>query len=229
MLSDIFSCFDDKNQVVMSFYYLTWLLSLVALFLLGSNYWISTPSGIMSLNILSEVIYSQVGRSLGRGLDVFGLLLGTLFIALIFLNLSGMIPYVFSSSSHLLVSLSFGLPLWLSLVISGFSYGTSSAIAALLPAGAPAGLNPFLVLVETVSLVVRPITLSVRLAANMSAGHIVLGLVGTFFTSVVFLSYSVILLVVVQMLYSMFEFGICIIQSYILCLLLTLYSDEHPQ
>lgn len=111
MLRDIFSCFDDQNQVVLSFYYLTWLLSLIALFLLGSNYWIASPSRVKSINILYEVIYSQVARSLGRGIDGFGLMVGTLFIALIILNLSGMIPYVFRSTRHLLVSLTYGLPL----------------------------------------------------------------------------------------------------------------------
>ena len=177
---------------------------------------------------MSEVFFSQVARSLGRGIDGFGLLVATLFVALIVLNLRGIIPYVFSSTRHLLVSLTYGLPLWLSLVLSGFIYSTRAAIAALLPAGAPAALNPFLVLVETVRIAVRPITLSVRLAANIRAGHIVLGLVGNFFSSVCFLSYSVLILVAVQIGYRMFEFGICVIQRYIFCLLLTLYSDEHP-
>lgn len=105
----------------------------------------------------------------------------------------------------------------------------SSVVAALLPAGAPPALSPFLVLVETVSLLVRPITLSVRLAANMSAGHIVLGLVGNYFAGACFRSSSVFILALVQVFYSIFEFAICAVQGYIFCLLLVLYSDEHSR
>ena len=96
--------------------------------------------------------------------------------------------------------------------------------------GAPAPLNPFLVLIETVSILVRPITLSVRLIANISAGHIVLTLVGNYMTASLFIggAFSIALLLSIQILYSVFEFGIGVIQAYIFCLLITLYSDEHP-
>lgn len=96
--------------------------------------------------------------------------------------------------------------------------------------GAPAPLNPFLVLIETVSITVRPITLSVRLMANISAGHIVLTLVGNYITGSLFGTriFSAALLITIQVLYTVFEFGIGVIQAYIFCLLITLYSDEHP-
>jgi ATP synthase subunit 6 len=96
--------------------------------------------------------------------------------------------------------------------------------------GAPAPLNPFLVIIETVRILVRPITLSVRLTANMRAGHIVLTLVGNYLTARFFISsiFSILLLISIQVLYTIFEFGISLIQAYIFCLLITLYSDEHP-
>ncbi|MCB4761721.1 MAG: F0F1 ATP synthase subunit A [Sulfurovum sp.] len=109
-------------------------------------------------------------------------------------------------------------------------FNPTSVIASLLPIGAPAPLNPFLVIIETVRILVRPITLSVRLTANIRAGHIVLTLIGNYLTASFFLSsvFSIILLVRIQILYTIFEFGIRIIQAYIFCLLITLYSDEHP-
>ncbi len=98
-----------------------------------------------------------------------------------------------------------------------------------LPSGAPSFLNPFLVLVETVRVGVRPITLSVRLAANMGAGHIVIGLIGTYLVGSIFsLSFSSgFFLFFVELFYFVFEFGICLVQGYIFSLLLVLYSDEH--
>lgn len=102
-------------------------------------------------------------------------------------------------------------------------------IAGLLPAGAPNVLNPPLVLIETVRISVRFITLSFRLAANITAGHIVLGLIGIYARTALFSSvYSSILLLFIQSFFIMFELGVGVIQAYIFCLLLTLYSDDHP-
>ena len=77
---------------------------------------------------------------------------------------------------------------------------------------------------------VRPITLSFRLAANISAGHIVLTLIRVYLVFSVFMlgrGVSVFLLFV-EVGYTLFEFGICIIQAYIFCLLLSLYTEDHP-
>nr|YP_009743658.1 ATP synthase F0 subunit 6 [Euspira pila]QIE11962.1 ATP synthase F0 subunit 6 [Euspira pila] len=230
MLVDIFSSFDDSNQVFMSMYFLMWIFSLIVVLIFSSNYWVASPSWLAFINIFKDTGSSQVFRSFGLNLGGFLNVMSGLFLFLIFMNLSGLIPYVFSPTSHLAVSLSLGLPLWLSLIISAIFFNPSSVVAGLLPMGAPAPLNPFLVLIETVSILVRPITLSVRLTANMSAGHIVLTLIGNYLTASFFLSgiFSMALLVSIQIFYTIFEFGISMIQAYIFCLLITLYSDEHP-
>lgn len=108
-------------------------------------------------------------------------------------------------------------------------YNVKSVVAGLLPIGAPALLNPFLVLIETVRIGVRPITLSVRLAANIRAGHIILGLSGNYLITALGDVKSLVLLASVQIFYRAFEFAICLIQAYIFCLLITLYADEHPK
>lgn len=230
MLVDIFSSFDDNNQVFISLYFLIWTFSLVVVLIFSSRYWVTSPRWVMIIHTFKDTISSQVFRSFGLNLGGFMNVITGLFLFLIFLNLSGLIPYVFSPTRHLAVSLSLGLPLWISLLVSGVFFRPSSVVAGLLPMGAPAPLNPFLVLIETVSIIVRPITLSVRLMANISAGHIVLTLVGNYMTTRVLTAgiFSSILLVSIQVLYSVFEFGIGVIQAYIFCLLITLYSDEHP-
>lgn len=230
MLVDIFSSFDDNNQVFMSLYFLMWTFSLAVVLIFRSRYWVASPRWVIIIHTFKDTISSQVFRSFGLNLGGFINVITGLFVFLIFLNLSGLIPYVFRPTSHLAVSLSLGLPLWLSLLVSGIFFRPSSVVAGLLPIGAPAPLNPFLVLIETVSIMVRPITLSVRLMANMSAGHIVLTLVGNYITTRLLTVglFSRVLLVSIQVLYSVFEFGIGVIQAYIFCLLITLYSDEHP-
>nr|YP_009262605.1 ATP synthase F0 subunit 6 [Conus striatus]ANI87270.1 ATP synthase F0 subunit 6 [Conus striatus] len=230
MLVDIFSSFDDNNQVFMSLYILMWLFSLIMIVLFSSSFWMAYPRWNSFVNVFKDTASSQVFRSFGLNMGGFINLITGLFLFLILMNMSGLVPYVFSTTSHLAVSLTLGLPLWLSLIISAVVYNPGSVVAGLLPMGAPAPLNPFLVLIETVSIMVRPITLSVRLTANMSAGHIVLTLIGNYLTAGLFVSslFSVFLLLMIQILYTVFEFGISLIQAYIFCLLITLYSDEHP-
>nr|YP_010281933.1 ATP synthase F0 subunit 6 [Turbo cornutus]UKH51312.1 ATP synthase F0 subunit 6 [Turbo cornutus] len=229
MLVDIFSSFDDHNFVFMSFYILMWICSLTVIGMFNMNFWISSTRWSYLMNAPKMVIMSQLMRSFGVKLGGFVNIVSSLFLILIFLNLMGLIPYVFSVTSHLAISFSLGLPFWLSLIISGAFYNPSSTAASLLPGGAPAALNPFLVLVETVSLCVRPITLSIRLVANMSAGHIVLGLIGTYLSSGLFVysTLAVVILIGVQSFYFMFEIGVALIQAYIFSLLVTLYSDDH--
>ena len=207
-----------------------WAFSLAVVLIFRSRYWVYSPRWVIIIHTFKDTISSQVFRSFGLNLGGFINVITGLFLFLIFLNLRGLIPYVFRPTSHLAVSLSLGLPLWLSLLVSGVFFSPSSVVAGLLPIGAPAPLNPFLVLIETVSIMVRPITLSVRLMANISAGHIVLTLVGNYITTRVLTAglFSRFLLVSIQVLYSVFEFGIGVIQAYIFCLLITLYSDEHP-
>nr|QJF73050.1 ATP synthase F0 subunit 6 [Charonia tritonis] len=230
MLVDIFSSFDDNNQVFMSLYILMWVFSLSSIIIFSSTYWVMSPRWMNLIMLFKDTVSSQIFRSFGLNMGGFINVITALFLFLIFMNLSGLIPYVFSPTSHLAVSLSLGLPLWLSLIISAVFFNPSSVIAGLLPMGAPAPLNPFLVIIETVSIMVRPITLSVRLTANMSAGHIVLTLIGNYLTASFFMSsiFSMIMLLSIQVLYTIFEFGISLIQAYIFCLLITLYSDEHP-
>ena len=91
-------------------------------------------------------------------------------------------------------------------------------------------MNPFLILIETVRIIVRPITLSFRLAANIRAGHIVLTLISVYFIFRLFILGKgvTVFLLFVEVGYTLFEFGICIIQAYIFCLLLSLYTEDHP-
>nr|AXF46460.1 ATP synthase F0 subunit 6 [Penion lineatus] len=229
MLVDIFSSFDDNNQVFMSLYILMWLFSLATIVLFSSSYWILSPRWVGVVSAFKDTASSQAFRSLMKMGGFINIITG-LFLFLILMNLSGLVPYVFSPTSHLAVSFSLGMPLWLSLIISAIFFNPSSVIASLLPSGAPAPLSPFLVIIETVSIMVRPITLSVRLTANMSAGHIVLTLIGNYLMTSIFMSsiFSTLLLLSIQVLYTIFEFGIGLIQAYIFCLLITLYSDEHP-
>nr|YP_010271970.1 ATP synthase F0 subunit 6 [Marphysa victori]UKB88233.1 ATP synthase F0 subunit 6 [Marphysa victori] len=230
MMMDIFSTFDPFNYY--SFYKfspLFWAMSLLPLIFLSSSYWMTPPSYFWLPQSVLSMGYDQVKRTFSIHLKSLASILCPLFLMIITMNLIGMIPYTLSASSHLLFSVTLALPLWLSLILSGFTKKPKAATANFLPSGAPAWLAPALILIETISVMVRPITLSVRLAANMSAGHIVLGLMGIYCATAFANSpLSMTLLLLIQSGYTVFELGICCIQAYIFFLLLTLYADEHP-
>lgn len=231
MILDIFSSFDPGTNIVNN--YLSplafWFISCASVILFSLNIWITPSNLTLSLNSMIKVINEQGTRTHGLHIKGFNRFLVALFVIIININLIGLLPAVFRYSSHLLFTLRFGLPLWLSLIVSAIVYNTSSWVAALLPGGAPHWLNPFLVLIETIRIRVRPLTLSFRLAANIRAGHIVLTLIGTYCAASVFSrSIGLIALLSIQIGYIIFELGICLIQRYIFCLLLSLYRDDHP-
>nr|AJQ21372.1 ATP synthase F0 subunit 6 [Doryteuthis opalescens] len=229
MMVDIFSSFDDHNSTLFSMHMMTWLLSLWSLFFINSSYWInsSNMSNIMALP--KQAINIQTTRSYSMNLGGFSLLVSSLFITIINFNMLGMMPYVFSTTSHLAMTFSLSLPLWLSLIISSYMNNPYSSLAFMLPMGTPSFLIPFLPIIESLSILVRPITLSIRLAANISAGHIILTLIGDYLMiSMLSNSLTVSLIVMlIQIGYFIFEIGIGIIQGYIFSLLITLYTDDH--
>nr|YP_002929397.1 ATP synthase F0 subunit 6 [Urechis unicinctus]YP_133782.1 ATP synthase F0 subunit 6 [Urechis caupo]AAT12191.1 ATP synthase subunit 6 [Urechis caupo]ABR12813.1 ATP synthase F0 subunit 6 [Urechis unicinctus] len=232
MLPDIFSAFDPATSSLFQNLSSTafWAFQLSILLVLQTSIW---PTPIRQTSLMSypiHIMHGQMSRTLGKNLKGMTTLVTALMTMIILTNLIGLLPYVFSTSSHLIFSVTIGLPLWLSLIMSGVTFNFKMFFAHFVPSSAPNALAPALVLIETLSCLMRPITLSFRLAANMSAGHIVLTLIGSYAMQAMFSSpSSTILLVFFQTLYIFFEWGICLIQAYIFCLLLSLYADEHPE
>lgn len=229
MIIDIFSAFDPASFISLNnSTNLLLLSSLFIIILLQMTFW-TIPTRVNTITFLIlAVIVSQLSRTFSNRLKGSTSIISTIFTSLILINLLGLNPYSFSLTSHLIITLSLGLPMWISFILSSFSKNTKASIAHLLPDGAPDWLNPFLIIIETTRVLVRPLTLSFRLAANISAGHIVLGLVriyraAAYLTAVIpFLS-----LFLVTLSYILFEFAICLIQAYIFCLLLSLYANDH--
>nr|YP_009493560.1 ATP synthase F0 subunit 6 [Cryptonome barbada]AWN55975.1 ATP synthase F0 subunit 6 [Cryptonome barbada] len=228
---DIFSSFDPDTLTLHSSLspLLFWALNTTLLLLISSSFWIFPTRSFWILHATINIMSSQLSRTFSSSLTSTHALLAPLFVMLIMINLMGLLPYVFSSSSHLLFTLSLGLPMWMALIVSSITNSPSYFAASLLPSGAPDWLNPFLVLIETVSILLRPITLSFRLAANMSAGHVVLTLAGIYTATFMFTGTltQTASFFAFQTFYILFEMGICLIQAYIFCLLLSLYSDDH--
>ena len=229
MIPDIFSSFDPHRFNSINPSIRIFIIINIALIIITQlSFWIAASRNSSLITPFIIIITAQLSRTFIWNLKGLSQTIGTLFFTIITINLLGLIPYFFSTSSHLIFTLIFGLPLWLTIIISRFVKSIKKSIAHFLPDGAPDWLNPFLVLIETTRVTVRPITLSFRLAANIRAGHIVLRLIGIYCATAWFTSLTgLVLLLLTTIGYILFEVAICLIQAYIFCLLLSLYSDDH--
>merc|ERR1719412_2811167 len=100
------------------------------------------------------------------------------FLFIIFSNFLGLLPYIFTSSSHLSFTLSLALPFWMGCILWSIMFQYKNILVHLVPVGTPAVLIPVIVIIETIRNLIRPGALAVRLAANIVAGHLLLSLLG---------------------------------------------------
>nr|YP_011014788.1 ATP synthase 6 [Membranipora villosa]WQB41561.1 ATP synthase 6 [Membranipora villosa] len=176
------------------------------------------------------MVYDLVKRSkASKAPGSFSFIL-SVFCMILMYNLVGLAPYTFSWTSHMIVNFGLAFTLWLSITMMSAMYSPTSFLAHLVPSGSPAPLAPFLVLIETVSITVRPITLAVRLTANIMTGHIIMTLLSEADSSLISHSTTMMLLLMaLVMAYFMFEMAVCLVQAYIFTLLPVLYMDEHTE
>jgi F-type H+-transporting ATPase subunit a len=104
----------------------------------------------------------------------------TLFMFVLFLNMLGMVPYSFTVTSHIIVTFAMALFIFIGVTIIGFIRHGAGFLKFFVPSGVPMALLPLLVVIELISYFTRPISLSVRLFANMMAGHTMLKVFGAF-------------------------------------------------
>ena len=146
------------------------------------------------------------------------------FLLVVINNALGLVPYVFTSSSHLRCTLALAAPLWLGHFTIAWIKLPTSILAHLVPLGTPVALMPFMVIIEITSRLIRPITLSVRLAANIMAGHLLFSLITQ---SAAARSYPLVALILVSAVaLGVLETAVRVIQAYVFSVLRTLYLQE---
>nr|WES13251.1 ATP synthase F0 subunit 6 [Fenusa (Kaliofenusa) sp. 2 GYN-2022b] len=223
MMMNLFSIFDPTSS--MFNFSLNWMSAMMGLLFLPNSYWLIMPRINILYNFLLTHLHNELklllASSYKKGSTLIFL---SLFFMIMFNNFLGLFPYIFTSTSHLSLTLTLALPLWLSFVMFGWITNTNHMFAHLVPQNTPNILMPFMVLIETISNSIRALTLSVRLTANMIAGHLLVTLLSSTGMSMSF--YFVLILIIIQVLLLMLEFAVAIIQSYVFMVLSTLYSSE---
>nr|APX39840.1 ATP synthase F0 subunit 6 [Leptomona erythrocephala] len=222
MMMNLFSSFDPTSNLNLS---LNWLSTSIGLLMIPPMFWL-IPSRInMMWNKIMWTLHKEFKVLLGNYKSQGStLIFVSLFSIILFNNFLGLFPYIFTSTSHMAMTLTLALPLWLSFMIYGWMNNTIHMLAHLVPQGTPPILMPFMVCIETISNIIRPGTLAIRLSANMIAGHLLMTLLGN--TGPMLSIYMLNILIIVQILLLTLETAVSMIQSYVFAVLSTLYSSE---
>ncbi len=174
----------------------------------------------MLVDFIRGIIHDTMGQD---GMRYFPLI-STLFLFILFCNLLGLIPGSYTVTSQLVVTAVFAVGVYLLSLAIGFSIHGGKFLGILVPPGTPGWLLPLMIPIEIISQLARPISLAVRLFANMTAGHVILGVLfgltiaGGFLIGWLPFSFTI-------ALYGL-EFGIAFIQAYIFTVLTCVYIGD---
>nr|WSP02063.1 ATP synthase F0 subunit 6 [Dugong dugon] len=143
-------------------------------------------------------------------------------------NLLGLVPYTFTPTTQLSMNLGMAIPLWAGAVITGFRHKAKASLAHFLPQGTPITLIPMLVVIETISLFIQPMALAIRLTANITAGHLLMHLIGGAALALTSISPAAATITfIILLLLTILEFAVALIQAYVFTLLVSLYLHDN--
>nr|BBH37491.1 ATPase subunit 6 [Trypauchenopsis sp. G341] len=201
---------------------LPWLL-----FPSPANRWITNRLLTLQSSFVGNFT-AQLLKPLNLGGHKWALILTALMLLLMSLNMLGLLPYTFTPTAQLSVNLGLAVPLWLATVLIGMRNQPTKSLAHFLPEGTPIPLIPVLIIIETISLFIRPVALGVRLTANLTAGHLLMHLISSAAYALLWMMPTVaILTTIVLFMLTILEIAVAMIQAYVFVLLLSLYLQEN--
>lgn len=201
------------------------VVSVTAFFLLSLRKGALVPGRLQSL---SESIYEFVGgivdENAGHHARKYVPFIFTLFLFILFMNLLGMLPYAFTSTSHIIVTFGMAIIVFLGVTMIGLiTKGPIGFFKHFVPEGLPLWIAPIVFLIELVSYLSRPFSLAIRLAANMTAGHTLMKVIAGFVVPLGIFGVAPMAFLVFM---TGFEIFVAILQAYVFALLSCMYLGE---
>lgn len=208
----------------------TWLVTFLFFMLMffGTRKMTIVPNRWQTIiELIYTFILNLVTEQAGLKAVIYFPAIFTIFFFVLLMNLTGLTPFGFTVTAHIVVTFSLALIFFLAWIIIGLINLRLGFFSIFLPKGIPTWLAPLLVIIEILSFLLRPISLSVRLFANMLAGHILLFIIATGAISVaksvvvfgVFLSSFIFIFLIL-------EIGIAFLQAYVFSILLSIYLAD---
>nr|YP_009538199.1 ATP synthase F0 subunit 6 [Jynx ruficollis]AYN73700.1 ATP synthase F0 subunit 6 [Jynx ruficollis] len=191
------------------------------------NRWVNNRlSTLQSWGI--DLITKQLMIPLNKNGHKWAMIFTSLMLLLLSINLLGLLPYTFTPTTQLSMNMALAFPLWLATLLTGLRNQPSASLGHLLPEGTPTPLIPALILIETISLLIRPLALGVRLTANLTAGHLLIQLISTATTALLSIMPTISAITsITLLLLTILEVAVAMIQAYVFVLLLSLYLQEN--
>nr|AKM70253.1 ATP synthase subunit 6 [Aiceona himalaica] len=217
MMMNLFNIFDPSTSIMKLG--INWISTIMILILMPNFIWI-LPNRI---NMMLIKLFYNLNKEMkmlykSKNIKSPSFMFIKLFMFIFFNNLMKLFPYIFSSSKHMVFSMSLAIPFWLFFIIMSIIKNIKNMIIHLIPLNTPIYLAPFMTIIETMSILIRPLSLSIRLTANLIAGHLLMTLLN--FNSLM------LMIIIIQMMLMIFEMCVSIIQSYVFSILSSLYSSE---
>ncbi len=214
-----------------SLFMLLSLLSVFALFGFGMRKNSPHPSRLQALaEIIYEMVQNLTHSTAGKKADKFIPLVFTIFIFILTCNLLGMLPYSFTVTSHIIVTFGMAIVIFLGVTLLGFIKHGTHFFRLFLPEGVPLFMAPLILCIELFAYLARPVSLSIRLAANMTAGHVVLKVLASFIVmastaSGAFKIFGVLPFALLTIVTG-FEIVVAMLQAYIFTILACVYLND---
>ncbi len=179
------------------------------------------------LEIIYKFIQGLIKEQIGnKGINYFPLIF-TVFLSILSLNLIGLLPFSFTVTAQIAITFTLALSFFIGLILIGFNEQKISFLKIFVPSGIPNWLLPLLVVIEIMSFFLRPLSLSIRLFANMLAGHVLLHIIAG--AVIVALATSFLLAILPWFFIIVFlvlEIGIGFLQAYVFSILLCIYLHD---
>lgn len=186
--------------------------------------------GILIKESLYDTVNKIVKDQIGIENQIYLPYLYSLFLLILTSNMIGLVPYNFTSTSHLVLTLSMSVSILIGVTIIGINQHKLGFFSILVPTGTPLGLVPLLVVIETISYVARAISLGVRLGANMIAGHVLLKILAGFIYKFIKTSWLTMIIGIIPMciftLLVGLELGISVLQAIVFVILTSSYIKD---
>lgn len=184
----------------------------------------------VAAEMLYEFIANMIRTNIGpEGRQYFPLVF-TLFMVVLMGNLLGMVPYSFTYTSHIAVTAGLAVAVFLLVIVLAFVRHGLHFLSLFVPPGVPFILYPLIIPLELISYFVRPVTLSVRLFANMMAGHLMLKVFAGFSVAMITLGvggyFAALLPMVFNVVLIGFEFMIALLHAYVFSVLCCIYLKD---
>nr|AGQ50319.1 ATP synthase F0 subunit 6 [Conostigmus sp. MM-2013] len=221
MTPNLFSIFDPSSSLYLS---MNWISSMYMITFIPIMMWLIPSRNLIAFLLMNNYLHKEFKIILNNAFTKNIIMFMTIMIFILLNNFISLFPYIFTSTAHLSVSMTMSLPLWISFMLFGWINNTNNMFNHLVPQGTPSILMPFMVIIESISNIIRPLTLAVRLSANMIAGHLLLTLLSSTGPKINF--FILLILLLSQSTLIILEMSVSLIQAYVFTILSTLYCNE---